>query len=264
VITPSTHDDVTAYRLSWWRSRAIGYSVCVYRVRDVLIDTGYPAAHREVSQLVRAAPVRGAYVTHQHEDHAGNAPWLARHGVPLAMDERTLAELRSPHRIGLYRHITWRAMRPLSTPFAPFVDPTLTLVHTPGHSPDHHAVWDEQTGTLFAGDLFLGVRVKLAHAYEQPYAHVQSLRAMIARGPARVFCAHRGLLRDGPALLAAKADWMESQIDRVERLARDGADVPRIRAEVLGPRDSTHWISAGDYSPDHWIRAVLRDLPHAR
>lgn len=250
---------MTAYRLSWWRSRAIGYSVNVYVVRGVLIDSGFPAAQHDVAQLVKAEQVRGAYITHQHEDHAGNAAWLAHHGVPLAMADATYESIRHPHRIGLYRHVTWRAMRPLSSPFARLVDEGFALLPTPGHSPDHHAVFDTQTNTLFAGDLFLGVKVRHGHSYESPRATVASLRDMIARAPLRVFCAHRGLLPNGTAMLEAKARWMEDAIARVETMAREGARVGTIRDEVLGKRDSTHWISAGDYSPDNLVRAIARD-----
>jgi glyoxylase-like metal-dependent hydrolase (beta-lactamase superfamily II) len=259
VLERLTFDDVTAFRLSWWRSRAIGYSVHVYVVRGVLIDTGYPAAHREVAQIVRETHAVGAYVTHHHEDHAGNVSRLVQHGLPLAMHPDTLALVRHPHRIGLYRHLTWQAMRGFDTPVTPLHDDTLQLVATPGHAPDHHAVWDATTGTLFAGDLYLGVKVKLAHSYESPAQHVASLEAMIARGPSRVFCAHRGLVSDGVNRLRAKAEWMRETMERVLSLHRDGRSVGEVRAELLGARDSTHWVSAGDYSPDNFVRAVLRD-----
>ncbi len=257
MIEHTAHGDVTAYRLSWWRSRAIGYSVHVYVSRGVMIDTGFPAAHRDVAHVVRHERVRGIYVTHQHEDHAGNVSWLAHRGLPLAIDPATLAVLRHPPKIGLYRHITWRNMRPVTAAIVLFADNGFTMVHTPGHSPDHHAVWDANTGTLFAGDLFLGVRVKVAHAYEDPRAQVRSLREMVALTPTRVFCAHRGLLRDGVGLLTAKADWMEEMIGRIDALDADGRSVGAIREEVLGARDSTHWFSAGDYSPDNLVRAVI-------
>lgn len=261
MIERTVHGDVTAYRLSWWRSRLIGYGVHVYVVRGAMIDAGYPAARRDVGGIIDAERVRGAFITHQHEDHAGNVPWMARRGVPLAMDTRTEAAIRQPHHIGLYRRITWRNMSPLAGAFPAFADDALGLVYAPGHSPDHHVVWDAETGTLFAGDLFLGVRVRTAHWYEDPHAHVRSLRALVAREPARVFCAHRGLLPNGGRLLAAKADWIEERIAHAESLAREGLDVSTIRERVLGPRGGTHWFSAGDYSPDHLIRAMLTPAP---
>lgn len=259
VIERTEHDDVTAYRLSSWGSRLAGYRVHVFRVRDVLIDTGFPAAQRELASLLEPEPIRGAIVTHQHEDHAGNVAWLAARGVPMRMSEATHRALRQPTRIGLYRHVTWRAMQPLQNDLIPLHDPSLSLVHAPGHSPDHHVVWDHDTNTVFAGDLFLGVRVRVAHVYESPAQQLRALRDVIARQPSRVFCAHRGLLPDGVDLLAAKAAWLELLIAQVHALSETGLGVDAIRAQLLGPRGRTHWISAGDYSPDHIVRAILRD-----
>ena len=117
-------------------------------------------------------------------------------------------------------------------------------------------MWDRETGTLFAGDLYLGVRVRVAHRDEDPRALVQSLRAMVALSPTRVFCSHRGLLRDGAARLAAKADWLEERIARIDdRLALGDSDAV-IRRAVLGKRPATHWFSQGEYSPDNLVAAL--------
>ena len=258
MIERTEHDDVTALRLSWWRSRLAGFAVHVYLVRGVLIDTGFSAVARDLADVVRERRPRGALLTHQHEDHAGNVELLARLGVPIGIDARTLAVVQTTQSIGLYRHVVWRAMTPLRTPLRAFVDDTLSLVHAPGHSPDHHVVWDAETRTLFAGDAFLGVKVRVAHRYENPSEHVQSLRAMLAREPARVFCAHRGLLRGGALLLAAKADWMEAMIGRIQALHGEGRSITEIRVALFGPRVAADYISAGDYSSDNFVRSALR------
>lgn len=264
MIERTEYDDVTAFRLTWWRSRLVNLGVHVFIVRNVLIDTGFPAARPDVEALVdllavRGTPLRGVVLTHWHEDHAGNASWLTQRGIPIAMSAATREIVQVRQRIGLYRHITWTAMEPIAAPFASFEEPSLSLHHSPGHSLDHHVVWDNDTGTVFAGDLFLGVKVSVAHSYEQPLAHVASLRDVIARRPSRVFCAHRGLLPDGVGMLAAKADWMEQTIDHILRLHDTGVPVNEIRQRVFGSLGSSHWFSFGDYSPLHLVRAVIRD-----
>ena len=258
MIDSTLHDDVTALRLTWWRSRMIRYAVHVFVVRGVLIDTGFPAGADDVLAIARERKIRGAIVTHQHEDHAGNVEPLARAGIPLGIDHRTQQVVARPHSIGLYRHFTWRAMPVLRSPFERFADPSLVPMHTPGHSIDHHVVWDAHTDTLFAGDLFLGVKVRVAHAYEDPRALAESLRGMIARRPARLFCAHRGFVPDGASALAAKADWLEDIIARADALVRVGASATEIRARLFGRRGWIHWMSAGDYSPDNLVRAIVR------
>ena len=259
MIESTEHRDVFAHRLSWWRSRTIGYAVHVYEVRGVLIDTGFPAVAADVHRVAESRRVRGAMVTHQHEDHAGNVEMLALMGVPLAIGAETVRLVSAPNRIGLYRHILWQSMPVLRSPVQPFVDDSLEFVHTPGHSHDHHAVWDHETRTLFAGDLYLGVKVRTAHPHESPRAQVASLRAMIARGPRRLFCGHRGLVSDPMGALSAKADWMDGIITGIERLHGEGHSIVAIRRQLLGARGRVHWISGGDYSPDNVITAVIRD-----
>ncbi|MHB1225381.1 MAG: MBL fold metallo-hydrolase, partial [Gemmatimonadaceae bacterium] len=87
-------DDVT--RVPMWSrvGRALGYTVSAYVVRGVLVDTGFARAGRELAAVLDDVPVRGAMITHGHEDHAGNAALLARRGVPIAAGAATLARLR--------------------------------------------------------------------------------------------------------------------------------------------------------------------------
>lgn len=237
----------------------IGLAVHTFAVRDVLVDTGFPAVECDVTEFVREHGIRGVLVTHQHEDHAGNVQSLAANGVPLGMSALTHGAVTRQQSIGFYRRFTWRSMRPLRHTYQPFSDDTLELVHAPGHSHDHHIVWDHLTDTLFAGDLYLGVKVRVAHSYENPRELVASLRAMANRKPRRVFCAHRGLVQNGAGALEAKANWLDDLMDRIRRLHDAGLGNTEIRRRALGKRGLTHWFSAGDYSPDNLVQAVLRE-----
>ena len=263
MIRLARHGDVTRIETASAASRAVGYTASAFLVGDVLVDTGIPAVARAMARLLdeRAAagrPVRGAVVTHEHEDHAGNAELLARRGVPLAMSDATRAALRHVQPIGLYRRVTWRPMHPLATAHEPFDPAPLVLVATPGHSPDHHAVWDPETETLFGGDLFLGVKVRVAHPDENPRVLVHSLRAGAALRPRRLFDAHRGPVARPAEALAAKADWLEETIAAVDRLLDRGWDDRAIRRAVLGRESLTGYFSAGDYSRTNLVRAVRR------
>ncbi|MDF1506398.1 MBL fold metallo-hydrolase, partial [Roseisolibacter sp. H3M3-2] len=200
----------------------------------------------------------GAVLTHAHEDHAGNAAARAARGVPLAMADATRAALADSAPLALYRRATWGTPTPVR-PDAPAADPApLVLLPTPGHTADHHAVWDPERETLFGGDLFLNVRVRIAHLDEDLPALARSLRAMAALRPRRLFDAHRGLVPDPAAALAAKAGWTEDTIAEIGRLLDAGWPERRVRAAVLGGESATGWLSAGAYSRLNYVRAVAR------
>jgi glyoxylase-like metal-dependent hydrolase (beta-lactamase superfamily II) len=259
MIEVTRHGDVTRLRMSSWRSRLVGYDVSAYLVRGVLVDTGCPAVGAELERVLDALRPEGALVTHAHEDHAGNVWRLARRGIAVGAGRETVEALRAVPPIGFYRRYTWGTMPPLrDTPLAPLSHDALRLVPAPGHSRDHHVVWDAGRGTLFGGDLFLGVRVRVAHGGEDPRGLVTSLRAAAALSPERLFDAHRGPVAHPAPLLAAKADWLEETIAAVGRRVADGWSDDAIRREVLGGEGLVGVLSRGDYSRLNFVRAVRR------
>ncbi len=252
------HADVDRLVLTHWRSRLVGYQVSAYFTRGTLVDCGFPAAAAALARWLDAARPVGVLVTHHHEDHAGNLALVAARGLPLALGAGTLDRARAPERIGFYRRFTWGAPAPM-TAAAPdaYVPEGLELVATPGHAPDHHVVWDAERETLFSGDLFVGVKVRVARRDEDPREHARQLRRVAALRPRRMFDAHRGLVADPAAALLAKADWMDETIARVDRRAAEGAPVRVIAREVLGREDVAWWFSAGDYGRRNLVEAVL-------
>ena len=265
MITIERHGDVTRLHLTHWRSRAVGYSVSAYLVRGVLIDTGFPAAGSTLARLLDELRPRAVVVTHHHEDHAGNVALVAARGLPVAVPDETLAILRPGEPgIGLYRRATWGRIRPLDA--APLVrlgrDDLralgLELLATPGHATDHHAVWDAERRVLYGGDLWLGVKVRVARPNEDPRLHAASLRRAAALAPVSLFDAHRGRVDDPVGSLLAKADWIEETIARIERRAAEGASERRITREILGAEPPVALASRGDLSKRNFVRVVLR------
>ena len=267
------HGDVTRLAFASTAGRLVGYSASAYLVtrggraadpRPVLVDTAFPRAARALLGAVAALhggrtpadALAGTVITHQHEDHAGNAALLSGLGVPLVMSATTRTALAGVGRIALYRRVTWGRMAPLRDAPVPFDLAPLALVPTPGHSADHHAVWDAETGTLFGGDLFLGVKVRIAHRWEDPRALARSLRAAAALGPRRLFDGHRGLVADPVRALEAKAGWVEDAVAQIDRLLDAGWPTARIRDAVLGGEEFTGFVSQGAYSRANFVRAV--------
>ncbi len=250
------HDDVTELRFTTRRSRSMGFQVSAFAVRGVLIDSGFPDCAGDLARHLAATPIVGCVLTHYHEDHAGGAAAVARAGVPLWMDARTAERVRAPRPIGFYRRYTWGSPAPLES-CQPFELPApLACIATPGHSDDHHVVWDKETGTVFGGDLFIGVKVRVSHRNEQPRALVQSLRRAIALKPARYFDGHKGLLAAPIDALTAKADWLDEIIESIDARIADGLDDVTIARRLLGNDWWGRFFTASDYSMQNFVHCV--------
>lgn len=249
-------------RVRMWtrRSAAVGYDVSAYLTRGVLVDTGFRHVGDELDRALRELRPRGVIVTHWHEDHAGNAPRLAA-SLPMWMDGYTERKLRDRQQVKLYRHFTWGRPKRLESPLTPFDRGPLTMVATPGHSPDHHVVFDTETGTLFSGDLWLGVKVRVMGANENPYQIVASLTKAIALAPTRMFDAHRGVVDRPVGALEAKRAWLQDTVGEIGRRLDAGDAEGEILRAVLGGEERTAFVSQGEYSRRNLVRSVRLHRP---
>lgn len=257
MIDATRHDDVLRLRMWTRRSAAVGYDVSAYLVRGMLVDTGFRHVRRDLEDALGEHRPRGVIVTHWHEDHAGNAPTLAVR-FPMWMPEHTERKLRERQQVKLYRHFTWGRPDALETSLMPFDCSPLQAIATPGHSADHHVVFDPETATLFSADLWLGVKVRVMGASEDPYKIMTSLDRAIALQPRRMFDAHRGLVNEPVAALEAKRNWLRDTVCEVERRLAAGDSEGSIVRAVLDGEERTALVSQGEYSRRNLVRAVAR------
>lgn len=251
------YDDVTRLRFSTAASRALGYDSSAYLVRGVLIDTGFPSVEDDLANWLDANSPRGAIVTHQHEDHAGNVELVAARGIALRMADETLHAVRAPRPIEMFRRICWGSPAPLRSSVVAFDEAPLELLFSPGHCADHHVVWDSERATLFAGDLFLGVKVRVAQITEHIPTLAMSLRAAIALAPERLFCAHRGLVPNPVRTLRAKLAWLEWLMEKSSKLHGAGRSDHEIARELLGREGFLPIFTSGGLSKLNLIKVTL-------
>ncbi len=137
--------DVTRFEMTSAASRIIGYSASAYLVGGVLVDCGFHWRARSMDAILDRERPRGVFITHYHEDHAGNVERVARRGIPIAASTETLAKMRAPGADtgsiavsrGARRHRFDHSIDARSRAT------DCELVAAPGHCADHHVVWDE-------------------------------------------------------------------------------------------------------------------------
>jgi glyoxylase-like metal-dependent hydrolase (beta-lactamase superfamily II) len=164
-----------------------------------LIDAGVgePQHLAEIAAELaqRRAHLDSVLVTHGHRDHAGGAPALAsaHHAAAFAKQPWPAEDAHDG--------IAWRTLNDGDIVTAG--DEPLTVLHTPGHSPDHLVFWHEPSRTIFTGDLVvLGSSVMIHWSgggnLSQYMASLERLRAL---EPRRLLPAHGREVDDPQTLL---------------------------------------------------------------
>ncbi len=239
------------------------FTACAYFVDGLLVDTGPPITSRELDRLLGEMPVETVVLSHAHEDHAGANLLLQARGLtplahPLALDVLAHPPLQRP-----YQRITWgRQQVSAARPVGGEVTTRnyhFQVVHTPGHSPDHISFFEDRTGWLFAGDLYLGARVRVLRTDEHPHDTIASLRRVLALPITTLFCASGKIVDDGRTALQRKLDFMERLRDDARDLRARGREAQRVRIELLGRETWWPLVTSGHFSKQHLIDALLED-----
>ena len=192
----------------------------------VLIDAGVgQAAHLDaLAASVPAGPTE-VIVTHAHSDHTGGAP-VIQSRWPSAR----FSKCPWPQRDG---SMPWRPLvegDTVMTGAGPLV-----VLHTPGHSPDHIALWHADSRALFVGDLLvLGSTVFIpASDGGNLVDYLASLERLRQLSPARAWPAHGPVIEDPIALIdkyVAHRRQREHQV--LDALAEGLATVDAITTRI--------------------------------
>lgn len=236
----------------------------IYVVGDLMVDTGPIRSRAAVQAILRETRPRTVVLTHHHEDHVGNAALASQLCDTRPLIHPSGIELAArPPRLPLYRSLVWGRPEPVAA--APLEEWLETdrfkyrVVHTPGHAPDHVALHEPEQDWLFAGDLYLGDRVRLAFAYEDVGLMIQSLRTLLAIPDCVLFCQHSGYHAGHQHRLGRKLDFLLGLQQRAVMHFEEGCSIAEITGR-LGIQDRLwRWLSRGEWSGRNLVRGLLRD-----
>jgi glyoxylase-like metal-dependent hydrolase (beta-lactamase superfamily II) len=192
---------------------------------------------REVERT--AGRIAAILLTHDHPDHAPGAVRLAEAtGAPV----RAVRPPAGGERL--------RDGEVVSSGGA-----ALTVVATPGHSPDHVAFWSEEASALFTGDAVLGRGTSVIDPPEGDLvAYLRSLKRMRELEPRTIYPGHGPVVLDGVAKLD---EYLEHRAMR-ERQVLDALEGgPRSIEELV----ATIYV---EYPPEVHDLAARSVLAHLR
>lgn len=259
-------DGITQISVSNRLSRLQGFDVTCFLVGGILIDTGFSKVGELLLEYLDGRTIGAIACTHNHEDHSGNCGVLSRaHDCPVYLAHPEKKDEEGVGSLAPYRRIWWgwpSDYRP--EPMPAQIESggrTLTVIPTPGHSQTHVSLFEEKTGLLFAGDLYITGGVTAVMSHENPYESVESLRRAAALKPLRMLNGH-GLALDEPAeLLLCKADKIEAAARQVLQMHRQGVSHRRIVNAIFQNGKAKDWVTSvltgGEFSRKNFVRACI-------
>lgn len=242
-------------------------SVICYQLGDILIDCGPANARKSFDQLVDWRRVERTFLTHYHEDHAGNAAYLVNaRNIPVYGHPLTRQALSKRVALKPYELYMWGSLEPVDIQeIASRVETEhyhFDIIHTPGHSADHVIYWEKQQGWLFSGDMYLGSRIKYFRTDESVMETISSLKKMASLEFDALFCGHNPQMTKPVEKIKRKLAFFEAVVGQVADLINLGAGDREIVKRLVGK--SEYWpaklITLGDVSYKNLILSAIKGL----
>ncbi len=254
-----SHGPVTELRLT---STILGqpiYAVSAFYFDGVLCDTGPPRTGRELAAWAEDETIERIVNTHRHEDHVGGNAYLP--SLPALAPAGALPIIHRPPRLPLYRRIPFGQPRPAhAEPLGETVSTrshTLKVIPTPGHAPDHVALFLPEEGWLFGGDLYLMERAKYVRRADDVAQWLRSLRAILAYDFDLLFCAHGGTIPHAKTAIRRKIAYWEEIGEKARAMAAQGRRPKDIRDALLGKEGFLTYWSRGRFAKLNLIEQLL-------
>lgn len=258
---------VSQFRMARLLNGQALYTMAIYWVDGLLIDTGPFHVAPEIEDAFTGFKIDKIVNTHHHEDHIGNNIIFEKKGIPIFAHPLALPLIKNPSTwIALlhdYQLLVW-GEPPASNPIQlgnciNTGNYSFRVLHTPGHSSDHICLLEEEKGWLFAGDLFLSERVKMLRSDENVLELVNSIKNLLDFDFETIFCSSGAVFTNGHFRMQQKLQYWEQLKEDIDRLYHEGLEENLIRDRLLGSENAMSELTGGDFSKLNLVRSFLQE-----
>lgn len=199
-----------------------------------LVDAGLGDAEflADVTAALNHAHARLTHVivTHGHADHASGASSLAAAHPAARFLKHPWPGLDEYYDVAWHRVDDGEAIE--------IGGERLTIVRTPGHSPDHIAIWHAPSRTLFTGDLVVPGSSVMIHSSRggRLAEYMGSLERVLALDPAVLLPAHGSRVDNPRALVTMYLEHRRMRERQVLEALRAGRATVEAIAETIYDR----------------------------
>ncbi len=238
--------------------------VYVYSVDGMLVDSGPARLQTGIAAFCAGQGLKKIVHTHFHEDHTGNTAYLAeKFAVPAYLPAAALAICKKKAKLPFYRQLFWGNRQGFAAEALPQSvendQSKWEVIPTPGHTPDHISLLDEENGRLFTGDLFVHVKTRVIMGQENLPQIMNSLRSLLKRDFATVYCSHAGVVKNGYRQITRKLANLEELQDKIQALYRTGMGCREINRTLFPLTPFITRTSLGEWSSYHIVRSLIED-----
>ena len=263
MLAATQYEEVTQIKMNRYPEFNPGYSVSVYLVDGLLIDSGQAHTAEELTEFLKDKEIRTVVNTHYHEDHiSANALLKERYGVELLAHPLAINRINQPATLYPYQEEVWGY--PIPSQVREIGDSVTTphfrfeVIHTPGHCDDHICLFEKARGWLFSGDLFVNARPNVARPEENQWQLIRSLKKVKNLSPRALFPAPGNIVTEPVAVLEQTIQYLEDLGRRVTELNDKGLSPVDIRQQIFGDEAPLAEFTQQQFSSENLVKSYLK------
>ncbi|MEN1968519.1 MBL fold metallo-hydrolase [Lentibacillus sp. N15] len=257
-------EDVTCVKLDIIMEGKKINRVYVFLTDGMLVDTGPKRLVEELIPFYDKHAFDLVTLTHSHEDHTGTAPWIQENrDVPIYLHPKGIDICAKSYPYPEYRQFIWGKREKFHA--IPMGDTVRSrskewqVIYTPGHASDHNALYNQEAGIMFAGDLYVNPKTKVIMGSESIPTTMDSIKKLLTYDFGAMFCCHAGYVPEGRKMIKQKLEYLENLSGEVKHLHQHGLSVEEIREKLFPEKYKIIAISGGEWDSLHVITSILSE-----